>query len=47
MQHDIYSWEIEPTKLIRIPTVTNNSEIFNDIVSDWLKTQLLSKEKIL
>ena len=37
MQHDIYSWEIEPTKLIRIPTVTNNSEIFNDIVSDWLK----------
>ena len=37
MQHDIYSWEIEPTKLIRIPTVTNNSEIFNGIVSDWLK----------
>lgn len=36
MQHDIYSWEIEPTKLIRIPTVTNNSEIFNGIVSDWL-----------
>ena len=35
MQHDIYSWEIEPTKLIRIPT--NNSEIFNGIVSDWLK----------
>ena len=37
MQHDIYSWEIEPTKLIRIPTVTNSSEIFNGIVSDWLK----------
>lgn len=37
MQHDIYSWEIEPIKLIRIPTVTNNSEIFNGIVSDWLK----------
>lgn len=37
MQHDIYSWEIKPTKLIRIPTVTNNSEIFNGIVSDWLK----------
>ena len=37
MQHDIYSWQIEPLRLVRIPSVTNNSEIFNGIVRDWLK----------
>lgn len=36
MQHDIYSWQVEPIKLVRIPNLTNNSEIFNGIVRDWL-----------
>ena len=36
MQHDIYSWQIEPINLVRIPNLTNNSEIFNGIVRDWL-----------
>lgn len=45
MQHDIYSWEIEPTKLIRISNLTNNSEIFNGIVSDWLKNTTPEQRK--
>lgn len=36
MQHDIYSWQVEPIKLVRIPNLTNSSEIFNGIVRDWL-----------
>lgn len=48
MQHDIYSWEIEPTKLIRIPKFTNDSEIFNGIIRNWLKnTTPQQREKFI
>lgn len=48
MQHDIYSWEIEPTRLIRIPKFTNGSEIFNGIIRNWLKdTTPQQREKFI
>lgn len=45
MQHDIYSWQVEPMKLVRIPTLTNNSEIFNGIVRDWVKNTTPEQRK--
>ena len=45
MQHDIYSWQVEPLELVRIPTLTNNSEIFNGIVRDWVKNTTPEQRK--
>ena len=45
MQHDIYSWQVEPLRLVRIPTLTNNSEIFNGIVRDWVKNTTPEQRK--
>ena len=36
MQHDVFSWEVEGTKLIRIGEFTKDSQIVNEIVRDWL-----------
>jgi len=36
MQHDIYSWQVEATKLKKISELTNESEMINKIVKDWL-----------
>ena len=45
MQHDIFSWEIENHKLVRIERVTTNSEIFNGILRDWLKNTTPEERK--
>ena len=45
MQHDIFSWEIEGDKLVRIERVTTNSEIFNGILRDWLKNTTPEERK--
>lgn len=45
MQHDIFSWEIENDKLVRIERVTTNSEIFNGILRDWLKNTTPEERK--
>lgn len=45
MQHDIYSWQVEQAALIRIPSLTSNSEIFNGIVRDWLKNTTAEERK--
>lgn len=45
MQHDIFSWEIENNKLVRIERVTTNSEIFNGIVRDWIKNTTPEERK--
>ncbi len=45
MQHDIYSWQVEPLMLVRIPTLTNNSEMFNGIVRDWVKNTTPEQRK--
>lgn len=36
MQHDIYSWQVEGTKLRQIPELSNESKMVNKIVKDWL-----------
>ena len=36
MQHDIYSWQVEGTKLRKIPELSNESKMVNKIVKDWL-----------
>lgn len=38
MQHDIYSWQVEATKLIKISELTNESRMVDIIVRDWLNT---------
>ena len=38
MQHDIYSWQVEGSKIKSIKEVTNSSEMINDVVRNWLKS---------
>ena len=38
MQHDIYSWQVEGSKIKRIAEVTNQSEMVNGVVRNWLKS---------
>ena len=38
MQHDIYSWQVEGSKIKRITEVTNQSEMVNGVVRSWLKS---------
>ena len=37
MQHDIYSWQVEGTKIVSISEITNGSEVVNGVVRSWLK----------
>ena len=36
MQHDIYSWQVEGTNLIKTSQLTNESHMVNKIVREWL-----------
>lgn len=38
MQHDIFSWQIEGTRLKRIQKLTGESQFVNKVVRDWLKS---------
>ena len=45
MQHDIYSWQVNGTGLIRIPNLTNDSHFVNKVVRDWLKNTTPEQRK--
>ena len=38
MQHDIYSWQVEGPKIKSIEEVTDQSEMINGVVRNWLKS---------
>lgn len=37
MQHDLFSWQIEGTEFKKIPKLTNESQIINKVVRNWLQ----------
>lgn len=37
LQHDMYSWQIEDSKLVRIQELTTNSKMVNKVVKNWLE----------
>ena len=45
MQHDIYTWQVEGTSLIKIPELTNQSKMANKIVIDWLNNTTLEQRE--
>lgn len=45
MQHDIYSWQVEATNLIKLPKLTNESQVVNKIVRDWLNNTTPEQRK--
>jgi len=45
MQHDIYSWQVNSTNLVRIPNLTDNSQFVNKVVRDWLKNTTPEQRK--
>ena len=45
MQHDMYSWQVEGTNLIKIPELTNESQMVNKIVKDWLNNTTIEQRK--
>lgn len=45
MQHDIYSWQVEGTQLIKILKLTNESQMVNKIVKDWLNNTTLEQRE--
>lgn len=45
MQHDIFSWQINSTSLVRIKNLTNNSQFVNKVVRDWLKNTTPDQRK--
>lgn len=45
MQHDIYSWEVQGKKLIRIPKMERESEIIDTIIRDWLDSTTNEQRK--
>ena len=45
MQHDIYSWQVNATKLVRIQNLTNDSQFVDKVVRDWLKSTTPEQRK--
>lgn len=45
MQHDIYSWQVDGPNLIRIPELTNDSQIVNKVVRNWLQNTTPEQRK--
>ena len=46
MQHDIYSWQVLRDDLVKLETVTENSEIFNKTLNDWLENTTPDQRKL-
>lgn len=46
MQHDIYSWQVLKDDLIKVETLTENSEIINKTLNDWLKNTTPEQRKV-
>ena len=45
MQHDIYSWQVEGTKIKSIAEVTNGSQVINEVTRNWLKNTTPEQRK--
>ena len=45
MQHDIYSWQVEGPNIIGYDSVTNGSEVVNEVVRSWLKNTTPEQRK--
>ena len=45
-QHDIYSWQVLGTKMIKLDKVTNSSEVVNYAIREWLKSTTPEQRKI-
>jgi len=45
MQHDIYSWQVNANSLVRIPSLTNDSQFVNKVVREWLKNTTPEQRK--
>ena len=45
MQHDIFSWQVNGTNLVRIPELTKDSQFVNKVVRDWLKNTTPEQRK--
>ena len=45
MQHDIYSWQVNRTNLVRIQKLTSDSQFVNNVVRDWLKNTTPEQRK--
>ena len=45
-QHDIYSWQVIGCNPIKSENLTNNSEIINETLNDWLRTTTNEQRKI-
>lgn len=46
MQHDIYSWEVLGTDLIKQEKLTDDSEIINQTLNDWLENTTNEQRKV-
>ena len=45
MQHDIYSWQVNETTLVRIPKLTDESQFVNKVVRNWLKNTTIKQRE--
>lgn len=45
MQHDIYTWQVNATNLVRISNLTNDSQFVNKVLRDWLKNTTPEQRK--
>ena len=45
MQHDLYSWQVQGTKVVSLKEVTNGSEIVDKTIKEWLKNIEPSKRE--
>ena len=46
LQHDIYSWQVVGTKMLKSEKITNNSEEFNKTLVDWLENTTNEQRKV-
>lgn len=45
-EHDIFSWQVVGNNFIILNKLTNNSDIFNQTVNNWLKNTTIEQRKI-
>ena len=45
-QHDIYSWQINRDKIVKLDSVTKSSQLMNSTLKEWLKNSTPKQRKI-
>lgn len=45
MQHDIFSWQVNESKLVRIQSLTKDSQIINTTLKNWLKSTTIEQRE--